>query len=399
MSYDEDAIFEVPWCSHRWDLAILERPNISFIGGPGRWVLYRPERLIVTSSALDDAAVREALTGAEADRCDDDTVAIAQEIGLELLRAPEDRVVELVREINKRVPGSASLNHVPIAGPHHIGGDDDPLGAGDPGDIGGTGDAGEGLTVLVLDTGSAAASTKKLNISDHEEEIVDEDGDTLRDPAAGHGTHVSGIIARYAPGATIIPRRLLKSPVGEADDLQVAGALLDHRNANIINCSFSEQALDATAPIAMQNALAALPPTTVVVAAAGNAGVSKLNWPAAFPGVLAVGAVGQPPGSSTWQQTDFSNFGPWVDCCAPGVKVVSTFLMLQSEGFTSGYAIWSGTSMASPMVAGMLAAMATTGGPGIQSAASLPERVKQAADAVRALPTIGEVGAFVAPPS
>jgi subtilisin family serine protease len=396
MSYDDDAIYEVPWCSDRWDLAILRRPNISFLGGPGRWVLYRPERLIVKAGALEDSRVRAALSGAEADRCEDDAVAIAQALGLELLRAPEERVVALVREINAIVPCSASLNHVPMPGPHHIHGDDDPLPAANPHDIPGSGGAGEGLTVLVLDTGCAAASTAGLNIASHEEEIVDEDNDGKRDPAAGHGTHISGIIARCAPGAAIISRRLLKSPVGEADDLHVAAALLDYGKADIINCSFGEQTLDDDAPLALQRALEALPASTIVVAASGNGGVSLQNWPAAFPHVIAVGAVGQPPGSSTWQQTDFSNHGPWVDCCAPGVGIVSTFLKLPDEGFGTGYASWTGTSMASPIVAGMIAATATS--PAITASATADTRVQQAADAIRAAPTIGTVGAFVQPP-
>jgi len=41
MSYENDT-YEVPWKDHRWDLAILEQENISFLGAPGRWVLYRP---------------------------------------------------------------------------------------------------------------------------------------------------------------------------------------------------------------------------------------------------------------------------------------------------------------------------------------------------------------------
>lgn len=400
MSKDGD-IYEVPWTSERWDLAILRQRDIAFMGGPGRWVLYRPQHLLVMQEALDDRRVRGVLTRAKAARADDgEEAAIARALGLALLRVEEERAVRTVREVNERMPSSASLNHVPIAGPHRIGGDDEPGPAEDPGDVPGDGGAGEDVTVLVLDTGRVAATTKTLHIASGDDEVVDEDQDGLRDPAAGHGTHVSGIVARCAPGATIVAKRLLTTPVGVADDLHVAGALLDfHKDAHVINCSFSAQALDAQEPLALQQALARLPETTVVVAAAGNAGVSAPNWPAAFDGVVAVGAVGRPPGSHDWLQTDFSNHGSWVDCCAPGVKIVSTFLERPNEGFTTGFASWTGTSMACPAVAGTIAALATTGGTGIAPAASLPSRVAQAAAAVKALPAIGAVGAFVAPPS
>ncbi len=399
MSY-EDETYEVPWKSHRWDLAILQQENISFLGAPGRWVLYRPERLIVRRSALDDSRVREALSTAESDRCEDDAVAVAAALGLELLRVPEHKVVEAVRRINGIAPGAASLNHVAIAGPHYIGGDDDPENAEDPGDIPGPEGAGEGVNVLVLDTGYSAESTAMLNISNGEEEIVDSDHDGFRDPAAGHGTHLCGIIARCAPNATIIPRRLLDTAVGAADDLSVAGELLEFgMDAHIINCSFSMQALDGVPPVALQAALGKLPLTTVVVGGAGNSGTSAPNWPAAFERVVSVGAVGQPPGSTNWVQTDFTNFGSWVNCCAPGVKVVSTFLKRPEEGYDTGFAYWSGTSMATPMVAGTIAAMASGGAKSSGEGDPLPTRVSAAADAVLALPPIGAVGAFVAPPA
>ena len=49
----------------------------------------------------------------------------------------------------------------------------------------------------------------------------------------------------------------------------------------------------------------------------------------------------------------FSNFGPWVDACAPAVDVVSTFFT-DFPGY-NGWAAWSGTSFAAPKVAGVIA--------------------------------------------
>jgi subtilisin family serine protease len=292
--------------------------------------------------------------------------------------------VRLVREINAAVPDGASLEHVLLPRPHHVG-DGEPKPASDPGGWE-TGEDGAGIDVLVLDTGFADPQPFDVIPEPGNAEIPDEDGDGRRDPAAGHGTHVAGIIARIAPCATIRPPRLLVSPVGACSDLDVAQALLDHRGAHIINCSFAAQCLDERAPTAIRDALAKLPEATIVVAAAGNSGVPDRSWPAAFERVIAVGAVGRPEGSSAWKQTDFSNHGDWVDCCAPGVDVVSTFLTRPVEHF-DGFACWSGTSMAAPAVTGAIAALASRPGSDLAQA-----RAKVLGGA-----RIGAVGAFVDP--
>ncbi|HUF99832.1 MAG TPA: hypothetical protein VMM60_17020, partial [Ilumatobacter sp.] len=56
----------------------------------------------------------------------------------------------------------------------------------------------------------------------------------------------------------------------------------------------------------------------------------------------------------------FTNYGPWVDACAPGVGIVSTFFDLGDQarldgGDFDGWAIWSGTSFAAPVVAASIA--------------------------------------------
>jgi Subtilase family len=385
MSYASN-IYEVPWNSDRWELALLERPDIRFMGSRGNWVLYRPRRVIITPGALDDPRVREAVRRAGAERCDEPVADMAAELGLEILLAPEDRQVELVRELNGLDCCSASLDHVQLPGPHRIHGDSNPLPASDPGDFPPDNSAGEGLTVLVLDTGCAPSSALGLTVGSADEEVVDEDSDGFRDPAAGHGTHVAGIIRRIAPAATVVPRRLLTGPVGEASDIDIAYALKFNGGANIINCSFGEMTDQDLPPLAIKTALDELDPEVVVVASSGNGGVSRVNWPAAFERVVAVGAVGIPETASDWQQTDFSNHGSWVDCCAPGVGIVSTFLTLVNEGFDSGYASWTGTSMAAPAVAGTIAKLATTG-----------MDLEGAVAHVKSQPTLGTIGSLVIP--
>ncbi len=98
-----------------------------------------------------------------------------------------------------------------------------------------------------------------------------------------------------------------------------------------------------------------------VVAAAGNDGVSSPAYPAYFPGVTGVGALGA-DGSSI---ADFSNHGPWVNVFAPGEQVQSAFVRGREDAsttddhdadrFRSNTALWSGTSFACGYVSGYLA--------------------------------------------
>lgn len=389
MAYPSSPIYKVPWNSKEWECAILERNDIARLGGDGDWVLYRPSRLIVrASAAAADDRVRDALLRNKVERCESEVAEVAKALDMEVYTVRDDRLVELVREIRSYVPSSASLDHVLLPGPNVIHGDDLPKPTDDPGDIPGASSQGEGKTVLVLDTGFDPSKRRTIAVESRAEddEIVDEyPFDGMRDPAAGHGTHIAGIIARTAPGAEIVSRRVLTKGVGQASDLEVAAALLD-ANADVINCSFGSTALCDAPPIVLEEAIARLSPGTVLVAAAGNAGHSRVNWPAAFNGVVAVGAVGIPEDCEDWQQTDFSNHGLWVDMCAPGVDIASTFLDLPKEGF-AGYATWTGTSMAAPAVSGAIAALASR--PGMD--------VAQAVAQLLTGRRIGHIGAFVDP--
>jgi subtilisin family serine protease len=115
----------------------------------------------------------------------------------------------------------------------------------------------------------------------------------------------------------------------------------------------------------------------LVVASAGNNASCRLAYPAALPDVVAVGAI------SKCVPAWFSNYGPWVDVSARGVDVVAEFPTFETPGpgdgyqdtrvatdfdrdtdelqtydlsdFTSGWAVWSGTSFSAPLVAARLA--------------------------------------------
>ena len=118
----------------------------------------------------------------------------------------------------------------------------------------------------------------------------------------------------------------------------------DH-GAKIINVSLGGSALSQT----LCDAVAYASRTTgaLVVAAAGNTGGSVL-YPAACDHVLAVAATDLED-----QRPYFSNFGPQIDLAAPGVNIYSTWYQTGLQ--VSGYFTKTGTSMASPQVAGVAA--------------------------------------------
>jgi subtilisin family serine protease len=114
---------------------------------------------------------------------------------------------------------------------------------------------------------------------------------------------------------------------------------------------------------------------SMIVASAGNRATNRRFYPAAFPGVLAVGALDATLDSdgnaftSTSRSApaaSFSNFGHWVDAWAPGVDLVTThvngFRFEAGGDLITGIASVSGTSFAGPYVASLLAEqMAATG--------------------------------------
>src|SRR5436190_3662105 len=184
---DEDEIFKVRWNSRAWERAILERKDIARIGGPGDWVLYRPSHLLVRTRALRDRNVKAELQRAGAERSTARIAEVAKALGYTIFIVRDDRLVKLVRRIRSFVPNSASLDHVQLPGPNRIHGDDLPVPTAGPLAIPGDGTAGEGLEVLVLDTGCADPPPFAVTMTPADREIADEDADHKRDHAAGHG--------------------------------------------------------------------------------------------------------------------------------------------------------------------------------------------------------------------
>lgn len=196
------------------------------------------------------------------------------------------------------------------------------------------------------------------------------DGLRLIPPFAGHGTFVAGVARCMAPRAEIF--------VG--NELDIAGATLESEiigkmeqivarfNPAIINVSSGTTARNDWAPLAFER-FAERHPDLTLVAAAGNDATDRPVYPAAFPWVVSVGALGPDQRHLAW----FSNYGKWVDVYAVGDGIVNAFAVGQyryheppkqpaRQDFLRPMARWSGTSFAAPIVSGMIASrMGRTG--------------------------------------
>jgi subtilisin family serine protease len=227
---------------------------------------------------------------------------------------------------------------------------------------------GRPVTVAVLDTGLSPhpwyeTAAWYAEQRDEVAEAVDADGDYELDAQAGHGTFVAGVILQRAPAARIRAHRVIGGD-GVGDELDVIRALARLAatgDADLVNLSVGCHTYDDRPSPVVAQAIAALGRRTVVVACAGNAASDRPFWPAALKPVIAVAALDGD--ERAW----FSNYGWWVDACAPGVGVASCFVRFDGalprvhgvdpDEF-QGYATWSGTSFAAPAVAGTIAAVA-----------------------------------------
>jgi len=169
--------------------------------------------------------------------------------------------------------------------------------------------------------------------------------------AAGHGTFVSGLIAHHAPRAELIVAPVMEES-GVVEEFRIIQALdrSEMRACHVLNMSFAGYTEDDQPPWALSMVLNQyLDQDAAVLAAAGNGGGSQLRWPAALPGVIAVGAT-----DSSGAPWSYSDHGPWVDVSARGVDVISTYL---TAGPFNGWAQWSGTSAAVAQVTGVIVSL------------------------------------------
>ena len=247
------------------------------------------------------------------------------------------------------------------------------------------------VKVAIIDTGIDSKHPDLAGQVVGGRDFVNNDSDPMDDQ--GHGTHVAGTVAALtnngvgvagiAWGSSLVAVKVLG-----ANGSGYTSAIADGINyavsqgAKVINMSLGSSQTNTTLTTAVNNALAA---GVVVVCAAGNDGRSTPMYPAAIKGVVAVGST-----DSLDNRSSFSNYGTWVTVAAPGSGIVSTY-----KG--GGYQTMSGTSMASPHVAGV-AALIRSRYPD-WTAAQVKAAIETTGDAVRGFesnPAIKRVNAFKA---
>jgi subtilisin family serine protease len=226
---------------------------------------------------------------------------------------------------------------------------------------------GDGVTVAVVDSGLDLDHPSFAGRIVTGWDFVD--GDDYPDDENGHGTHVAGIVAASAggatpgaaPGASIMPVRVLDAS-GAGSSETIADGILwaaDH-GADVINLSVDDSGrfdrIRKNGPIA--GAIRAVSNRAVVVVAAGNDSQFEELFRAGVPAlvVVAVDDQGQP--------APFTNVGDPRAVAAPGVEVLSTAPTGPTTLFpsgTDGTATLSGTSMAAPFVSAEAALLIQTG--------------------------------------
>ena len=218
--------------------------------------------------------------------------------------------------------------------------------------------------------------------------VSDFENSAFVDPVYGHSRFIESIIGRLAPSADIehVPAM---TNFGVTSDSVVEARLRAYWNkrkkeeANqgnvlgpgIVNLSLGTYSMDDETPLATRKLIAELRNEGwILVASAGNDLTCRPMWPAASPEVIGVAATASNGPAS------FTNYGPWVDACAPGQDVVAIFPEAMTEVPRTGgehrppandeqspmltedvaaaatpmAAVWSGTSFSTPAVVGVI---------------------------------------------
>lgn len=166
-----------------------------------------------------------------------------------------------------------------------------------------------------------------------------------------HGTHVAGIASAATNNGVGVASigfsckiMCVKATTSASSITAGYNGILYAANsgAKVINMSWGGSGTSLTNENVINYALSK---GCILVASAGNDNSDALKYPAAYNGVISVAST-----TTTDQKSSFSNYGSWVKISAPGSAILSTVI-------NSTYGNLSGTSMASPMVAGLIGLM------------------------------------------
>ncbi len=208
-----------------------------------------------------------------------------------------------------------------------------------------TGD-GSGVRVAVLDTGLDAAHEDFANLvlaGAWKADAVTCKAVEAVDPV-GHGTGITGIIHRLAPGAELMMVTVLEADQRQRrhETIRAGAGFAMEQGAAILNCSFGVPGTAYTLPLYKDWTDRAFHGGHLVVAASSNENPSFPEWPAFFSQVLGVGAAELPPGELQWCEghpIPLKAAGAGISAPVPG----------------GGHARMTGSSFAAAHVSGMLA--------------------------------------------
>ena len=207
----------------------------------------------------------------------------------------------------------------------------------------GAGITGKGVKIGIIDTGVAPHTDldETRNVNCTKDILLDKQG---------HGTHVAGIIAMkkdnkgfvgIAPGVTIETFKALDNTgSGFNSDVARAIRLAVDSGCDVINMSLgggSDSSISRAVNYAYKKGV-------ILVVASGNESANEVSYPAAYSFCLAVGSV-----DKDMRKSWFSNAGTALDVVAPGSDILSC------SHERNGYVTMSGTSMATPVVSGVVA--------------------------------------------
>ena len=210
----------------------------------------------------------------------------------------------------------------------------------------------EKIIIAILDSGINTIHTELADKIVGGFDFINNDRNPIDDH--GHGSHVSGVIAAemdnltgssgVCPQCSILPIKVL-----DQDNFGTWSAIIDgiiyatDHNARVINVSLGGETASKAVEAAVEYAQSK---GVLIVAAAGNSRSQHSFYPAAYPGVLAVGAT-----DNQDKQWYLSNTGSYIDVSAPGHLIYST--SKSTNDVENSYAYMSGTSMAAPYVSGL----------------------------------------------